>query len=155
MKILLKEDVEKLGLAGEVHKVADGFGRNFLIPRGLGVIATPDVIKQAEKWRERAALRRAQIRSEYATLFDKVNGLRVEFEAKAGEKGKLYGSITSQEIAAKINQTLGITIDRRDVLSDPLRQLGDHQVTVRLSGEFQPQVTVAIRAEGASATVQA
>lgn len=148
MKVLLKEDVEKLGLAGEVFNVADGYGRNYLIPKGLAVQATPSVMKQAEVWRKRAEARRAQIRAEHEALAGKIKETTLTFSALAGESGKLYGSVTTAQIAEALNAALGIEIDRRKVDAEPLRQLGTHKVMVRLSPEFHPQVTVVIEPEG-------
>lgn len=150
MKVLLKQDVENLGLAGEVYAVADGYGRNFLIPRGLAVKATPKVMKQAESWRERAAARRAQMRSEFAALAERISATELVFAAKAGETGKLYGSVTTADVAEQLNAKLGTDLDRRLVVGEPLRQLGKHHVGVRLSADFHPQVTVIIRQEGAA-----
>jgi large subunit ribosomal protein L9 len=150
MKVLLKEDVEKLGMAGEVREVADGYGRNFLVPQGLAVKATPATLKQAEAWRERAANRRAQLRAEHDALASKIQGVRLFFTARAGEKGKLYGSITTNEIADRLNQTLGTELDRRKLEGEPLRNLGEHRVNVHLSGEHRPAFLVIIGREGES-----
>lgn len=155
MKILLKEDVDNLGLAGEVHTVADGFGRNYLLPKGMAIKATPKTLKQAEAWRRKADARRAQIKAEYEALSAQVRKVSLDFTAKAGETGKLYGSVTTSQIADKLNQYLGTDIDRRKVGVEPLRQLGAHQVVVRLSGEFQPKLTVTIHAEESEEEVAA
>jgi large subunit ribosomal protein L9 len=148
MKVLLKEDVEKLGMAGEVKEVADGYGRNFLLPRGVAVKATPATLKQAEMWRERAANRRAQLRSEHDALSGKIQGVQLFFNARAGESGKLYGSITTAEIADRLNQTLGTELDRRKFEGEPLRNLGEHPFHVHLSGDFRPAFTVVVAREG-------
>ena len=147
MKVLLKEDVENLGYAGELCKVADGYGRNYLIPKGMAVVATPSVMKQAEVWRKKAEARRAQLRAEHEALAARIAETRLAFTARAGETGKLYGSITTSQIADALNEALGTEIDRRKVGVEPLRQLGEHKVVVRLSGEFQPELTVVIAAE--------
>ena len=148
MKVLLKEDVDHLGYAGEVHTVADGYGRNFLLPKGLAVKATPNELKQATTWRKRADTRRAELRSEYETLSSRLNDLTLTFTARAGDTGKLYGSITTGQIADEMNKALGTDIDRRKVGTEPLRQLGEHKVVVRLSGDFQPELTVMVQPEG-------
>lgn len=147
MKVLLKQDVENLGYAGEVHKVAPGYGRNYLIPQGLAVLATPGMMKQADAWRKKAEARRAQLRAEYEALAAKIQDVTLKFTAKAGNTGKLYGSITTSQIADELNAVLGTDIDRRKVGVEPLRQLGEHKVVVRLSGEFQPEFTVVIESE--------
>ena len=151
MKVLLKEDVDNLGYAGEVHTVADGFGRNFLLPKGMAVKATPDVMKQAIAWRKRAEARRAELRAEYSVLAEKIQAVKLTFTARAGDNGKLYGSITTHQIADKLNETLGTDIDRRKVGTEPLRHLGEHQIPVRLSGDFHPEFLVVVQQEGAPA----
>lgn len=147
MKVLLKEDVDNLGYAGEVHEVKSGFGRNFLIPQGLAVKATPGAMKQAQAWRSKAEARREQLRAEYSALADRIAAAKLTFVAKAGDTGKLYGSITTHQIADMLNEQLGVEIDRRKVGTEALRQLGKHKVPVRLSAEFQPDVTVIIESE--------
>lgn len=147
MKVLLREDIDNLGFAGEVHEVSPGYGRNFLIPQGLAVLATPGRMKQAEVWRKKAEARRAQIRAEYQELSEKISGVTLTFRARASESGKLFGSVTTTQIADALNEELGTEIDRRDVGVEPLRRLGSHQVVVRLSGDFQPELTVIIEPE--------
>ena len=147
MKVLLKEDIENIGLAGEVHKVSDGYGRNFLLPQGLAVVASQGMMKQAEGWRKKAEARRAELRAEYQALATKIEEVRLTFTARAGETGKLYGSITTSHIADELNEALGTEIDRRKVGVEPLRQLGEHKIVVRLSGDFQPELTVVIENE--------
>jgi large subunit ribosomal protein L9 len=153
MKVLLKQDVEKLGLAGEVHEVANGYGRNYLIPQGFAVIATPGVMNKAHVWRKKAEARRAQIRAEYEALAEQIKAVTLSFTARAGESGKLYGSVTAAQITDGLNEVLGIEIDRRKVDVEPLRQLGEHKVVVRLSGEIQPEFTVRIESEEAEEVV--
>jgi large subunit ribosomal protein L9 len=152
MKVLLKEDVENLGLAGEVYTVADGYGRNYLIPRGKAIKADGGAMKQAQAWSARAAARREQIRAEYEQLSARIRETKLTFFAKAGDKGKLYGSITMADVADRLNSVLGIEIDRRKVEGEALRQLGNHTVTVRLNSEFQPEFAVRIAAEGSDLT---
>jgi large subunit ribosomal protein L9 len=147
MKVLLKQDLDNIGLAGEVHKVSNGYGRNFLLPQGLAVVASPSMMKQAEAWRKKAEARRAELRAEYEALSAKIEEVRLTFTARAGETGKLYGSITTSQIADDLNEKLGTDIDRRKVGIEQLRQLGEHKVVVRLSGDFQPELTVVIENE--------
>ena len=145
MKVLLKEDIDNLGYAGEVMSVADGYGRNFLIPQGKAVKATPSVLKQANVWRERAAVRMVELKKEHEALAARIAEVNLEFTARAGETGKLYGSVTTADIVEQLNDSLGTEeIDRRSVVGDPLRQLGEHKVTIRLSRDYQPQLTVTI-----------
>ncbi|MEJ2753217.1 MAG: 50S ribosomal protein L9 [Candidatus Promineifilaceae bacterium] len=150
MKVLLKEDVDNLGYAGEVYKVADGYGRNYLIPKGLAVLASPGVMKQADVWRKKAEARREELRAEYKMLSEKIEQATLNYVARAGETGKLYGSITTSQITDDLNELLGTDIDRRKVGVEPLRQLGKHDVIVRLSADFQPYITVIIEPEEGS-----
>ena len=147
MKVLLKEDVESLGLAGEVYDVANGYGRNYLIPKGYAVKASPGVMNQAENWRKKAEARRAEIHAEYEALAEKIMVVTLNYTARASETGKLFGSVTTAQIADDLNTELGTEIDRRKVGIEPLRQLGEHKVVVRLSAEVQPELTVIIEAE--------
>ncbi len=149
MKVLLKEDVVNLGYAGEVHNVADGYGRNYLLPRGMAVLATEGVLRQAAAWRERAEARRAERRAEYEVLTEKISGMHLVFRARAGETGRLYGSVTMIDVADRLNEELGTDIDRRKFDSQALRDLGEHRVTIHLDRDFHPQLTVHVHPEGA------
>jgi large subunit ribosomal protein L9 len=144
MKVLLKEDVDNLGYAGEVMSVADGYGRNYLIPRGLAVKASPNVLRSAKQWRDRATVRMNELQKQHEALSTRLVQTKLVFVARAGETGKLYGSVTTADVVEKLNEQLGTEIERRQIVGDPLRQLGDHKVTVRLSRDFQPQITVSI-----------
>src|SRR5512137_1244155 len=104
MKVLLIKDVYKLGHAGDVKRVADGYGRNFLLPQGLAVLATPGALKQAEHIRSQAATRRDVVNKEMSGVAERLSKVVVAFPAKAGETGKLYGSITPQMIAEAIQK---------------------------------------------------
>jgi large subunit ribosomal protein L9 len=148
MKVLLKEDVEKLGAVGDIVTVADGFARNYLIPNGLAVRATPGQIKQIDVIRLQAQQRREQLEAQLAALTEKLSGIQLTFEAKASERGRLYGSITKDSIVEALDAQLGEPIDRRKVETDPLRQVGLHTIPVRLSGDLVPQVTVIVHREG-------
>ncbi len=147
MKVLLKQDVDNLGYAGEVYRVADGYGRNYLIPQGYAVMATESVMKQAEHWRKKADTRRAELRAEYEALSGRIKETTLTFVARAGDGGKLYGSVTTAQITDELNEVLGTEIDRRKVGAEPLRQLGEHKVVVRLGPDFQPHVLVIIESE--------
>jgi large subunit ribosomal protein L9 len=148
MKVLLKQDVDNLGYAGELHEVANGYGRNFLIPKGLAVKATPGVLKQAAAWRARAEARRAELRAEYEGLSERIKETHLVFHARAGEGGRLYGSVTMMDIAERLQEELGAEIDRRKFDSQPLRDLGEHHVTIHLDRDFHPQIQVFIHPEG-------
>ncbi len=155
MKVLLIKDVYKLGRAGDVKKVADGYGRNFLLPQGFAVLATLGALKQADKIRSQASIRRTQLNSELGGLAEKVNGTVVTFSSKAGETGKLYGSITTQMIAEAVNSKLGTEIDRRAVEIQPIRNLGEHKAKIRLTMDLVPEIKIIVHREGESVAVPA
>ena len=150
MKVLLIKDVYKLGRAGDVKKVANGYGRNYLIPQGLALLATPGALNQAERIREEAETRRALENKELSGLAEQLSELKLIFPVKAGEAGKLYGSVTTQMIAEAINEELGAEVDRRQIDAQPIRMLGVHQVNVRLTIDLIPEVTVLVHREGES-----
>lgn len=155
MKVLLMKDVYKLGHAGDVKKVADGFGRNFLIPQGLAVLATPGALKTVDRIRAKAAVLRAALNEEMSGLAEQLEGVVLSFAVKAGETGKLYGSVTSQMIADGINQKLGSNIERHQIESEPIRNLGEHGVTVRLTIDLNPKVKVIVTKEGDTKSIDA
>jgi large subunit ribosomal protein L9 len=148
MRVLLLKDVYKLGHAGDVKKVADGYARNFLIPQRLATLATSTAIKQAETLRQNAAIARAKLNAELAGVAEKLNATTVTFPVKASETGKLYGSITPARIAEEIKAVSGLEVDRRNVGNQPLRELGEFKVPVRLTTDLIPSVTVIIHREG-------
>jgi len=147
MKVLLKEDVENLGYAGEVYTVANGFGRNYLLPQGFAVKADAGMMKQAAAWRKRAETRREEVRAEFEALSAKIVEVKITFSARAGETGKLYGSITTAQLTDALNAEVGTEINRRKVGNEPLRELGEHKIRVRLNGEFQPEFTAVIESD--------
>ncbi len=148
MKVLLLKDVYKLGRAGDVKKVADGYGRNYLLPQGLAVLATAGAIKQADSIRAHATEQRTVLNKEMSGTAEQLNGLVIGFPVRAGETGKLYGSITTQMIADAINSKTGVTIDRRQIECQPLRVLGEHKCVVRLTVDLVPEVTIIVHREG-------
>lgn len=148
MEVLLLKDLSQLGRAGEVKRVAEGYARNYLIPRGLAVMATPGAIKQAEKQREAAARRQVKELSQAQALAQVLDGLTVTFQARAGESDRLYGSITSANIAEALEEQVGQEVDRRKIdLEEPLKQLGTHAVTIRLATQAEAKVTVVVERE--------
>lgn len=152
MKVLLLKDVYKLGHAGDVKKVADGYARNFLIPRSLAALATAGAVKQAETLRTAAGKLREKLNTELSGVADKINSTQLYFAAKAGETGKLYGSITSAHVTEALNKEINETIDRRIVVHQPLRELGSYQVPVRLTADLIAHVSVIVHREGQSPT---
>jgi large subunit ribosomal protein L9 len=152
MKVLLIKDVYKLGHAGDVKKVADGFGRNFLLPQGLAVLATAGALKTVEKIRAKAAVTRAALNQEMSGLAALVEGVELSFSSKAGETGKLYGSITTQMIAEELNAKIGSQIERHQVEVEPVRMLGEHHATIRLTIDLNPKIKIVVTREGEAIT---
>lgn len=145
MKVVLRQDVENLGEKGSVKNVADGYARNYLIPRGMAVVATPGELKVVatnDAVKQRKIVRQEQ---ELQGLADRINGQKLVFEARAGSNGRLFGSITNGDIAEKLSAAVGSEIDRRKIVIDEaIRTTGDHAVTVNLIGKLRPQVTVTV-----------
>lgn len=145
MDILLLQDIEGVGKAGEIHAVAGGYARHFLIPRGLAVVATEGVLKEAEGWRQVQVRREERQRAKFEELAARIEETTLNFKAKVGEKERLYGSITSGDIAEALERELGKEIDKRKIdLPEPIRELGSYQVAVRLMGDLVPEVTVVV-----------
>ena len=148
MKVLLIKDVHKLGRAGDVKKVADGYGRNYLIPQGLAVLATVGAQNQAQHIREIANDRRALLNKEMSWIAEKITGMSLYYQSKAGETGKLYGSITTQMIADSLSRKVGTEINRRMIDNQPIRTLGEHKAVVHLTVDLNPEVTILVTREG-------
>ncbi|TET99724.1 MAG: 50S ribosomal protein L9 [Anaerolineales bacterium] len=148
MKVLLLKDVYKLGRAGDMKKVADGYGRNFLLPQGLAALATPGMLKQTERIRGQAEKERNRLNIEMGAIAEQISELTLNFGVKAGETGRLYGSITSAMIVEGIEQEMGAVIDRRQIEAQPIKILGVHLVKVRLTLDLIPEITVVVHREG-------
>ena len=148
MKVLLIKDVYKLGRAGDVKKVADGYGRNFLLPQGMAVLATAGAMKTAERIRNKATERRTILNDEMSVVAEALKKVQIAFGARAGETGKLYGSITSQEVVDAIQKKSGHVIKRQQLDMQPLRTLGEHTVRVRLTMDLIPELKVNVYREG-------
>jgi large subunit ribosomal protein L9 len=145
MKIILTKDVPKLGIAGTVQDVAPGYARNYLIPQGMAAVATRGTIKQVEERQAAEAKRIAKQEDELRGLAERISGMRLELHARVGEQGRLFGSITSADIAEQLTAQLGEEIDRRKIdLEEPIRTVGDHEVVVRLVGRLTPKIIVAV-----------
>ena len=152
MKVVLLQDVPKLGRAGEIKKVANGYGRNYLIPQGLAMLATPEALRMAESIRRKADAERAKLNRELSGLAERLSGLTLYFAVRASEQGKLYGSVSPQMIAEKINETLGLedeeAITRKQIEIQPIRHLGVYAAPVRLTIDLLPEVRVVVYREG-------
>jgi large subunit ribosomal protein L9 len=145
MKIILTQDVPKLGSSGTVQDVKPGFARNYLIPQGMAVIATKGSIRQVEERQAAEARRVAKQEEELRGLSERLQGMRVQIEARVGEQGRLFGSVTAADIAEKVSAQVGEEIDRRKIdLDEPIRTVGEHHVTIRLVGRLQPTINVVV-----------
>ena len=147
MEVILKEDVENLGQRGEVVKVADGFGRNFLLPRKLAMQATDTNKAVIEQMKAKAARLSATEKAQAQELVVKLEPVVVSFTRKSGENGHLFGSVTSADIAAGL-EAQGFTVDRRKIqLGEPLKTVGDFTVAIKLHREVTAHVKVNVQAE--------
>jgi len=148
MKIILRQDVPKVGEKGTVQTVSDGYARNYLIPQGLAVLATAGELKTLAENQKVAERKIARQERELQSLADRIEGKTLTFEARSGEGGRLYGSITSGDIAERLGGVVGSEIDRRKVvLEDSIRTTGEHKVTVHLVGKLRPQITVVVKGQ--------
>lgn len=148
IKVLLTKDVDNLGRAGEVRRVAQGFARNYLFPRGLAMLPTEGAVRHVEIMKRADGKRNAKLTADAQELAAKLAARPLNFTAKVGEQGRLYGSITSQDIADQLKEQWGLEVDRRKIeLAEPLKQIGEHQVQLHLHGEVRATVNVQIAAE--------
>jgi len=150
MKIILQKSVEKLGDPGDVAEVADGYARNYLIPRGMAIRAEKGAVKQAETLKRGHNARLSKQKVEFEALASKLIAEgALQISARAGDEGKLFGSVTAADIAEAVTARAGVAVDRRDVhLEEPIRSIGTHEVRVKLFHEVEPVITVEVVAEG-------
>lgn len=145
MKVILAADVEKLGHKGDVVTVADGYARNFLVPKGLAMTASKGALKQAEQMRRAREEETRKAKDAAAAKVATLGASPVYISARAGEEGKLFGSVTNSDVARAIVEQLGEEVDRRQIrLEDPIRTLGSHQVEIHLHEEVNALVTVEV-----------
>ena len=148
MRIVLREDVDTLGKKGDLLEVADGYARNYLVPRGLAMKATKGVVAQSESMRRSRETKEVRDREAAQAVAAQLGSRAVEVKARAGEGGKLFGSVTASDVADALQASTGIELDRRKVvLDEPIRELGDAEVTVRLHPDVVVAVVVKVVAE--------
>ena len=144
MRVVLREDVEKLGRKGDLLEVADGYARNYLVPRGLAIVATKGVVQQATAMRRNRQVRDDRDKEAAQELATRLSTSPIQVTARAGEGGKLFGSVTSADITAAVKDQTKVELDRRKVtLAEPLKALGPAEVEVQL----HPEVTVTLAVE--------
>jgi large subunit ribosomal protein L9 len=147
MKVLLKQDVESLGHKGDIKDVPDGYARNFLIRRGFAVVASEGAMREAQLQKDADAKRRDKVHDEAKTLAQRIDGLKLQFAMRVGEQDRLYGSVTSTDIADKIKEQTGLEVDRRKVeLEEPIRSLGTFRVPIRVAHDLTSEVEVTVSA---------
>jgi large subunit ribosomal protein L9 len=153
MKVLLTHDVTKLGKAGMVKNVTDGYARNYLLPQGMAVLATTGAVKQSESLSKAEQKRQSVLATEASALAEQLQAVSLTFHMRAGEEGKLYGSVTASNIVDELKRTTGLELDRHKLeLREPLRSLGAHKVAVRLASELAPEMTVHVVREETGST---
>lgn len=147
MKVIFLQDVPQVAQAGQIKEVADGYARNYLIPRKLATLAQPQAVSQIEV---KAKKVEARLTAELQELASQIEGKEVNLKAKAGAKEKLYGSITSADIAAELKNVTGLEIDKRKIeLEEPIRQLGSYEIAIKLGKDITPRIKVTVTEEEA------
>ena len=150
MKVVFLEDVPNIAKAGDVKEVADGYGRNFLIPKKLAALVRPEITSRLEAQRREQTKKQEKMEAELARMADQLEGKEITLKAKAGAKERLYGRVTSADIAAALERTTGITIDKRKIeLAEPIRELGSFDVAIRLAKDVIPKIKVTVGEEEA------
>lgn len=151
MKIILKQNIEKIGQVGDVVEISDGFARNFLIPKGKAISFTVGNFKQIEYFKKREAEQKEGELKEVKELAEKINNISLEIKVKAGEEGKLFGSVTSKDIVETLLKEHGIELDKKKLnLKESLKKLGVHAVSVNLHKDVTPQIKVNLIPDSAS-----
>jgi large subunit ribosomal protein L9 len=144
MQVILREDIDKLGKIGDLVKVADGYGRNFLVPAKKAIEATPLNLNAMNHAKKMVSDRIRKIKKEATVEADRITGLSVTIKAKTGEEGKLFGSVTSKDIADAVKEQ-GVVIDKRKiVLDEPIKRLGDFTVSVKLHADVVAHIKVSV-----------
>jgi large subunit ribosomal protein L9 len=148
MKVVLLEDLPGRGKAGEIKEVSKGYARNFLLPRGLALLATPTVIKQVESRLEKEKLEESLDRDKLVELAQQIEGRGIRFKARLGAGERLFGSITAADVAEELSRAIGSVIDKKKIgIEKSLRKTGSYEVAVKLASDINPQITVVIEGE--------
>ena len=150
MKVIFLKDVPGIARAGETKEVADGYARNFLLPKKLAALVSSQTTSQLEAQRRSQVRKQEQVESELAKMASQLEGKEVILKAKAGAKERLYGRITSADIAAELEKVTGLAMDKRKIeLGEPIRKLGSFDVAIRLAKDVVPKIKVTVVAEEA------
>ena len=144
MKVFLRKDIEKVGIAGEIIKVTEGYGRNFILPQGLGVEVTDKNESQFKKLLKQVEHRQEVIATKTSMLAERIKGITLKLKRKMHDDGKLYGALNAVEIVEALNQA-GVTVSKSQIVLDKaIKTKGSHDVTIKLTSRLQPTVTVTI-----------
>ncbi|HJM31470.1 MAG TPA: 50S ribosomal protein L9 [Acidimicrobiales bacterium] len=147
MKILLRTDVDGLGRTGDVVDVARGYARNYLVPKGLAVVATAGIAAQSEAMQRKRVMQATEERADAETVADRLKGTVLTTSMKASDEGRLYGSVGSAEVAKALVEQAGVTVDRQLVEGEVAKEIGTHEFTVHLHPEVTAPVTIEVTAE--------
>ena len=148
MKIVLLEDIPGKGRAGEIKEVSKGYAKNFLLPRGLALVATPTIVKQVESRLEKEKLEESIDREKLVELAQQIEGKEVHLKARIGGGERLFGSITAADIAEELGRATGFVIDRKKIdIEKPFRQTGSYEIAVKLASDIKPRITVVVEEE--------
>lgn len=144
MKVVFTKSVEN-AKQGDVKEVADGYARNYLLPRGMALAATPEQLRKIESQREAEAKRTARVKADAEALAQQISGLTLRLPVKVGAQKRLHGSVTAQEIVAQLKKQHDLALDRRDVaLADPIKRIGDYQVPIHIGHGLDPKLKVSV-----------
>jgi len=156
MKVIFLEDVSNMARAGDIKEVADGYGRNFLIPKKLALLVNSQAISLVEAQRQIRVRQQAESEAELLDLAKQLDGKEITLKARVGAKDRLYGSITSADIATELKGSAGLVVDKRKIeLAEPIRQLGNYEVVVKLGKDILPRIRVTVIEEKVTATGEA
>lgn len=156
IKVLFLKEVENVAQPGELKDVRPGFARNYLLPQNLAVVATPATLKQHQKTIDLEKARLAKVDAEQRVFAGKLGEVTVTIKSKAGKEGRLYGSITAQDVAEAIQSQFGFDVDRRTVhLAEPIRRVGDYDVEIRLRRDLVPTIKVTVESDSVEASEEA
>ncbi len=147
MKILLRADVDGLGRTGDIVDVARGHARNYLLPRGLAVVASSGVTAQAEAMQKKRALKAVEDKADAEEIVSRLDGIIIQISANASEAGKLFGSVGVVEIAQALQDQVGLEIDRKEISGETVKEIGTHQFTLNLHPEVEMQITVDVQGD--------
>jgi large subunit ribosomal protein L9 len=148
MKIVLLQDIPGTGKAGEIKEVSKGYAKNFLLPRGLALVATSTVTKQVESRLEREKLEESVDREKLVELAQQIEGKEIRLKARMGAGERLFGSITAADVAGELSRAIGSVIDKKKIdIEKAFRQTGSYEVAIKLAGDIKPKITVVIEEE--------